>query len=432
MNFYLSIFRAFLSGLCVSVALASTAWGEVSRGVGTGGEAGGRYTLSEILELAVARNPSLAVFLANIEAVQGDARTAAVYPNPTLYAQGGRGKPRGPDEGVISPGTEYQATFTQPLEWPLKRESRIKAAGARVEVAKLDAEGFRLLLRAQVKEAFYRVMLAERAAELAERNLMTVREMRRSVEVRVRTGEAAGFELVKADVELLKAQKDVNRARSQVDLARAALNALLGNVLPPRFSLLGEFSSPQALPELAVLLERALATHPAIDRQRLEVERWRHQLSFERQARVPDVGLGGMTMREIDKDAFGMVLSVPLPFWDRRQGHIATAVAEGRRAEAELERVQTDLTRAITQEYQNYRIAADQFDVFKTGLLKQAEEALRIAQISFRQGESGLLDLLDAQRVQRVTLQEYYAALYDLSVAQAELERVTGRGELQP
>jgi cobalt-zinc-cadmium efflux system outer membrane protein len=69
--------------------------------------------------------------------------------------------------------------------------------------------------------------------------------------------------------------------------------------------------------------------------------------------------------------------------------------------------------------------------VFKSGLLKQAEEALRIAQISFIQGASGLLDLLDAQRVQRATLQEYYAALYDLSVAEAELERVTGLMDLE-
>jgi outer membrane protein, heavy metal efflux system len=267
---------------------------------------------------------------------------------------------------------------------------------------------------------------------LAARNLETVGELRRSVEVRVKTGEAPGFELVKAEVELLKAQKEVNRLRSQVELARASLNALLGNALPPSFTLIGEFDVPQGLPELSALLDAAVSAHPNLNRQRREVERWQHQLRFEKQARVPDVGLGGLSMREIDKDAFAVVLSVPMPLWDRRQGQIAAATAEGRRAEAELQRLRAELTRAVTQEYQNYRIATDQLAVFERGLLKQAEEALRIAQISFRQGASGLLDLLDAQRVERLTLQEYAEARYALSVARAQLERVTGRVDLLP
>jgi outer membrane protein, heavy metal efflux system len=391
-----------------------------------------RYTLSEILDLGEQRNPSLATFLANTQVAQGEARSARAYPNPNVFMQVGRGEPRGSDVGALSAGAEYQATVIQPLEWPLKRQWRIQAATARVDVAQLDSEGFKLLLRAELKDSFYRVILAGKQAELAARNTETVAELRRSVEVRVKTGEAAGFELVKADVELLKAQKEVNRLRSQVELARTSLNALLGNALPPSFTLIGEFDQPQTLPELSALLDTALSAHPTLNRQRREVERWRYQLSFEKQARVPDVGLGGLSMREIDKDAFAVVLSVPLPLWDRRQGQIATATAEGRRAGAELQRLRAELTRAITQEYQNYRIAADQLAVFERGLLKQAEEALRIAQISFRQGASGLLDLLDAQRVQRITLQEYAEARYQLSVARAQLERVTGRLDLVP
>lgn len=385
-------------------------------------------TLDMILDLAEKQNPTLAVFLANVEASRGEAVTARVYPNPTANLTGGRGETRGVSPEV-SRG-EYQATVVQPLEWPLKRESRIQAAQSKVEATRLDAEGFRLFLRAEVKEAFYQVLLAEKQVELALRNLETVRDLRRSVEIRVRIGEAPEFELVKADVELLKAQNEVARRRSHVELARASLNALLGNALPKSFTVAGQFSSTKTWPDLPVLIERATETHPVVVRQRREVERWRYQLTYEQQARVPDVGIGGLYMRDLDKENFGVVLSVPLPFWDRRRGQIATAMAEGRRAEAELQGARAELTKAVTREYQNYQIAAEQLRVFETGLLKQAEEALRIAQISFRQGASGLLDLLDAQRVQRATLQEYYAALYDLSAAQAQLERVTGLGEL--
>jgi outer membrane protein, heavy metal efflux system len=382
------------------------------------------FTLDAILELAEQRNPSLAASLASVQASRGEALTARAYPNPTTTVTGGRGETRGLTPELAR--HEYQATFLQPLEWPFKRESRILAAQARVETARLDVAGFRLLLRAEVKEAFYRVLLAQRRLDLAGQNLETVKDLHRSVEVRVKTGEAPAFELVKADVELLKAQKEVDRARSQVELARTALNALLGNTLPRTFRLTGEFAALREWPAIEVLIDRAMEAHPLVSRQRQEVERWRYQLSFEQQARVPDLGFGGLYVREIDKETFNAVVSLPIPLWDRRAGPIATAIAEGRRAEAELNRARSELTRAIAREYQNFRIAADQLKVFETGLLKQAGEALRIAQISYRQGASGLLDLLDAQRVQLTTFQEYYGALFDLSEAQAQLERVTG------
>ena len=157
------------------------------------------FTLEAILDLAEQRNPALAASLASVEASRGEALTARAYPNPTTTMTGGRGESRG-----ITPElsrTEYQATFLQPLEWPFKRESRILAAQARVETARLDAAGFRLFLRAEVKEAFYRVLLAQRRVDLAEQNLETVKDLHRSVGVRVKTGEAAAFEMVKADVE---------------------------------------------------------------------------------------------------------------------------------------------------------------------------------------------------------------------------------------
>ena len=414
---YRCVSMVFLSVAAI-VALSSQGRGEIPI------QENMAFTLDAILQLAEQRNPSLAASLAGVEATRGEALTARAYPNPTTTVTGGRGETRG-----ISPEfsrTEYQATFVQPLEWPFKRESRILAAEARVETARLDAASFRLFLRAEVKEAFYRVLLAQRRLDLAIQNLETVKDLHRSVDVRVKTGEAAAFELVKADVELLKAQKEVDRARSQVELARTSLNALLSNALPRTFRLSAEFSPIKTWPALDLLIEKVVEVHPTVARQRREVERWQHQLSFEKQARVPDVGVGGLYVRDVDKEAFVAVLSVPLPLWDRRRGQIATAMAEGRRAEAELSRFRTELTKVIAREYRNYQIAADQIKVFETGLLKQAAEALRIAQISYRQGASDLLSLLDAQRVQLTTLQEYYIALYDLSAAQAQLERVTG------
>ena len=73
--------------------------------------------------------------------------------------------------------------------------------------------------------------------------------------------------------------------------------------------------------------------------------------------------------------------------------------------------------------------AAAQINTYKNGLLKQAEEAVRIAQVSFQYGQASLLEVLDAQRILWQTILGYAQAQYDLSIALTQLELSIG-GEI--
>jgi cobalt-zinc-cadmium efflux system outer membrane protein len=101
-------------------------------------------------------------------------------------------------------------------------------------------------------------------------------------------------------------------------------------------------------------------------------------------------------------------------------------LADKHRLLAERERLQNELIQALTQHTQEARTAKEQIDVFEQGLLKQAEETLRIAKFSFQQGAASLLEVLDAQRVYRQTLLEYAQTRTELSIALARLERASG------
>lgn len=382
------------------------------------------YTLPEILSIAGERNPSAAVFQSNIEAARGELTSARAYPNPDLELELGKGK------ALDQPGSAYERQdrlgVGQSLEWPGKRFYRRKAAEAEVGVAQMEMEDFQLELAARVKEAFFNLLLAERIGRVTAKNLETAEALVSSARLRVESGEAPELELIKARVEFLKATKDSRRAGNRVAIAKAVLNGLLGGTLGPRYEVTGESSGPEKSYDLAPLLDRALTRHPRILRQQKALEAAGYALSRERQSRMPDLTIRGSTSEEIDKRSYAVGLSVPFPLFYQRQGEIATARAEQTRAGAELEQTRVELTRLVTEEYQNYRIAVDQLKVFEEGLLKQADEALRIAQLSYQQGESDLLNLLDAQRVQRTTLIEYHEAQFELQAAMARLEQVTG------
>jgi cobalt-zinc-cadmium efflux system outer membrane protein len=113
-----------------------------------------------------------------------------------------------------------------------------------------------------------------------------------------------------------------------------------------------------------------------------------------------------------------------LPLWNRRQGSIAEAQADLAQAEAQLAQQELGVTRELESAWNRYRIAHRQVEAFESGLLKQAEAALKVAEAAYRLGERGILDYLDAQRTLRGVRNDYLNARFDRQAALIELNRL--------
>src|SRR5262245_26336158 len=184
------------------------------------------YALPDIIGLAIERNPMIAGAMAAIDQSTGQRTAAGAYPNPIIHGDSGKGYLR--DGGSITgdvpaSATEYMAGFSQPIEWPAKREARQRAAEAGLAGASIGLIETRLNLASDVKVAFYDLLLAQRDLELAKNNLTIVEDVRRVVGHRVRLGEAPQFDLIKAEVEVLKANQAVTRSENTVRVNRVIL-----------------------------------------------------------------------------------------------------------------------------------------------------------------------------------------------------------------
>lgn len=387
------------------------------------------YSLDMIVDLVLARNPIVSFAEGNIEQQKGQQTSAGAYPNPTVSSNGGQGRLRdttvGPPENIQSL-TEYNVTVGQPVEWPALRAARQRVADLGLATANVGMSETRLNLASQVKVAFYDLLLSQQDADLARLNLDIVEGVARIVRARVKSGEAPQFESIKAEVEVLKARQLLARADNHVRISRVVVDTLTGGALGPTYTVHGEFRTIPRDFQIEGLMARMMEQHPTIQRLLKSVEQSDWKIEFERQARVPTVTVNGGYWREMGREAFQGGLSVPVPLWYRRQGEIASSLGAKRREEAELLRTRNELGRAVYQHYQDVRTTAELIEVFDKGLLKQAQEALRLAQFSFQQGASSLLEVLDAQRVQRQTLLDYALARHDLSVSLARLEQAVG------
>jgi cobalt-zinc-cadmium efflux system outer membrane protein len=382
------------------------------------------FDLDRIIDLALERNPTIAGAQSVIEQNEGRQTEAGAYPNPTISAQTANAAIRDPSNGIRF--YEYGVTVNQPVEWPGMRAARQDAATAGLTGATVGLDEAKLNLIAEVKGVFYDLLLAGRTVDLLQQNLEIVQEVARIVRARVRSGEGPQFEAVKADVEVLKAKQEITKAKNAVRVKQVALDTLTAGALGPRFNIQGDFRSLQARFSPEHIASRDLTHHPILKRQEKLVEQAEFTVDKERQGRVPNVTLFGGYAREVGREAVLAGVSLPTPLWYRQQGHIAVALGTQRKEEAELIRIRNDLTRAINQHAREAETAQEQILVYEDGLLKEAQEALRIAQLSFQQGASSLLDVLDAQRVQRQIAVDYNQARFELSLALTRLERAVG------
>lgn len=387
------------------------------------------YSLDMIIALALAKNPVVGLAEGNIEQQKGQQTAAGAYPNPIVSGHGGHGKLKdtivGPPENTTSV-TEYNVVVGQPIEWPGMRAARQRAADLGLATANVGMLETQLNLASQVKVGFYDLLLAQQGADLARQNLDIVEGVARIVKARVKSGEAPQFESIKAEVEVLKARQQLVRADNLVRINRVAVDTLTGGALGPFYMIYGEFRILPRDLHIEGLMARMVEQHPTIQRLLKSVEQSDWKIEFERQARVPTITVNGTYWREIGREAYQGGLSLPVPLWYRRQGEIASSLGAKRREEAELLRIRNELGRAVHQHYQDVHTTAELIDVFDKGLLKQAQEALRLAQFSFQQGASSLLEVFDAQRVQRQILVDYAQARHDLSVSLARLEQAVG------
>lgn len=378
-------------------------------------------TLNEALRLAVEHSPALAAAQAQERGAQAALNTALAYPNPELEVASGISRPR--QIGGTS-GRNELLGLSQQFELPSLRAARRQGAEAGIVSGAAALGDARLNQHSAVKQAFFDVLRRQEEAGLAAENHALLLQIRNRVKIKVEVGESPRYELVKSEAEALAAESAARSAELRVTQARDRLRALIGAPLAESFEVAAEPPLAADLPELAELRRDLLARQPLLKVAEAEKRRAQARLEQERAARLPQPTIKLSTERDPDMNQWRVGVVLPLPLWNRREGPIGEAVAGVHRAEAEARQVHLGLLAELDQAYGRYQIAKRQVQTFESGLMKEAENAMKVAEAAYRFGERGILDYLDAQRVLRNTRVDFLNARYELQAALIEIERL--------
>jgi cobalt-zinc-cadmium efflux system outer membrane protein len=413
------IFRAgtlvLLFGFCLSADQASPPGAPVP---------GGRLTLDEALSLAERYNPLLRAVSAQTAGARAGITTARAYPNPEFSFLAGQQLSRWNGGMPGAPGVLQHYSFSQPIELPSVRKTRIHTAELGRESSEYAMAETRIAVRAAVKQSFYQVLRRRGEVQLAEENLRLIEDLQRRIQVQVNVGEAARLELTRADAEVATARTFARSAQLRLVTATSALRAAISAPLSATIDPQGSLQTPPVLPPLELLREETVAKHPALAQADAEIRRADSRLRHERALRKPQPYLRTEFEEQPDLRFYRFGISLPIPIWNKREGPIAEATAELDRMKAMSDVRRLEITAALERAYGQYEVATQQVASYQDGVLREAEAALQAAEAAYKFGERGIIEVLDAQRVLRSVRSDYLNAQYDLQSALIDLEQL--------
>jgi cobalt-zinc-cadmium efflux system outer membrane protein len=393
-------------------------------------------TIEGAVEEAVQRNLGLLAERANLSIAEAALITAQLRPNPVLSGGANNLDWLGTGFNDINNAgpQEYAVRVDVPFESAHKRELRTEVAGQAKRLAEAQFADAVRRLKLDVTLASIDVLEAKARLALAQDNLQALERLLQLNERRLTSGAIPQLEVSRSRVAMLQYRGNVRTAQLALTQARLKLLPLLGRK-PDEAPIdiddrLGVAPAP-ASPDSRVLQDAARTTRPDLLAAHLEQARTQADLRLQIAQGKVDYAIGAEYRRQQGVNGrgnlLGLFFSVPLPTFNRNQGEIARAEAEGDKANRSVTALETNLAGEVASAYEAFDSSRQLLMEIERDLLTPTTEARAGTTYMYQAGATSLLDVLDAQRAYNDTMDTYYSAQAAYRRAQATLALVVGR-----
>ncbi len=356
---------------------------------------------------------------------QARAQTKAAWFPPDPRVEYSRGHAH-PSEAPSLQGTETSFSVSQTIPWPGTTAAGVRAGARAAAGLRAQGQATRWDVEVEARQAFGSLVAARALVEIDEKTEGDARSLRDLVTRRTELGETRESDRIKATVEWMRQRRLLDATRRDAEAAEARVRVLAVEPLPRPLRVTAAAPRELAALDREPLRQRLLERNPALLAARAEAERQGELAAQARKARFPDLDVTVFGEREIDKESSGVALAIKVPLWNANRGEVARAEAATAVASAEAERRRLDLAAELEDRLRDLDVANGQVQTLERDILPSAGESLRLARRSYEEGETSLLDLLDAQRTFRETQREAALSRLALDLAVTDIQRLVG------
>ncbi|MBE9600225.1 CusA/CzcA family heavy metal efflux RND transporter [Pedobacter sp. MC2016-24] len=301
-------------------------------------------------------------------------------------------------------GNDNSVSVSQSFAWPGFYKNQKKVFQQQTGLAQKSGDYTRAEIIRDTKLAYYSYVFGLNTLKVLELQDSIYKNFIRKSELRYKVGETSNLELITARNKYQEVQALKQAANAELAIEQLNLQQLLQTTDPI-------VPSEKSLPVLGKTdpLTAVASDNPLSALYGQQVNLAKAKIALERSKAMPEFTLGyaqQFVIKSFDPANLsrgytpgtriaGMQVGIAVPLFNGAgRARVNSEKIAAQIAETDLLRIQSQLQSQYQQELQNYTRHKNMVDYYTSEGLKQADEQLRIAQVSYDLGEIGYMEFI--------------------------------------
>jgi cobalt-zinc-cadmium efflux system outer membrane protein len=319
-------------------------------------------------------------------------------------------------------------TLAVPLELGGKRARRLQVAEATIITGDAELNQVMAEVQADVRRAYFAQFVAEQRQALLQETQALAQRARDAAQARFDAGGVPRLEVVQAQLALADAQNQAAAAQGTVTAARATLNAAVGLPLDTPTTVDASLDPGPALAMAAAVARArgASAELTAIDRR---IDEQRARVSLAQALRAPDITPEATLTRRAAPEfdtGWRAAVAVTMPVFTTHRAAVRVEEATLAQLTSEREASAARISGEVASAAALAESQRQQYLRYRDEILPHALELERMAEDSYKLGQTGIAAYLQALQSSRDVRLRSIQSAADLQSALADLERAIG------
>lgn len=322
-------------------------------------------------------------------------------------------------------GTSVELNLHQEIEIAGQRSYRAQAAEKNLLQAQWAIEDAERLLRLEVTAAFYNLLALQQSIADLKDILAAQESLFQAAEKRFARQDITILELntLRFDRDQVRSEL-ANKSRERVTLEHELRRLVAAeDPLAAAGSLLEILARQRAtIPDRQITLACSLANRADLKTAKLAVEARQAEMRLAQARRTPNISLGPRFRREANHNIVGGEIEIPLPFFNRNQEEVATALANQNISRVELEGRTLSVKQQLEAAFARLALAKEKTDTHGSSYLADLDRMIALARKAYESDVMSIFEFsVTRDRFAQARSRANHAALAYL-LALAELE----------
>ncbi len=395
-------------------------------------------TEGSAVEVAIRDNPSLAEMQTRYEALAEVPSQVGTLPDP-MVSVNAMNFPTDTYERDQEAMTQLQVGFSQVFPFPGKLSLKEEAAEYDARAAGHSVDELRLQLIKNVKSKWWQLYYMDRALETVDSNQALLRQFITIAKTKYETGKGLQQDVLLSQLELSRLMDQEIQLEAIRRNQAIQLNILMDRPANDLITLPDKVSKmmPNLVDE-SELYQKAASVRPRLKQMETQIDAAQSRLDLAKRDYYPDFKLG-VTYGDrtgdnpsppggARSDFVSVMVGVKIPLYAGRKQSKAVS-----QKSLELQKNRYALldekglvTAAISSAVTDYHRAKQQYSLFGSGIVPQAQQTVQSMLAGYQVSEVDFLNLVRSQMTLFNYELQYWKALSDAKQALARLEAAVG------